>query len=122
MDYSLLVGIHEKNRTNDKSENESDNIASGGAASGGNVTRGETSDSEDYDSGERWTYNTPPDSPRFVGLQYNEIIPEIDIYAIPSKEGKFFYENNFKNFFIEIKIKTFKDKDGFKILQQSAEF
>lgn len=33
----------------------------------------------------RWTYNTPPDSPR--GAQYNEVVYEVDIYAIPSIEG-----------------------------------
>lgn len=35
----------------------------------------------------RWTYNTPPDSPRCLG-QYNEIIQEIDIYALNSIEGE----------------------------------
>lgn len=35
----------------------------------------------------RWTYNTPPDSPRCIG-QYNEIIQEIDIYALHSIEGE----------------------------------
>lgn len=33
----------------------------------------------------RWTYNTPPDSPR--GAQYKEVVYEVDIYAIPSIEG-----------------------------------
>lgn len=34
-----------------------------------------------------WNYNTPPDSPRcYTHGQYNDIIPEIDIYAIPSLE------------------------------------
>lgn len=33
-----------------------------------------------------WTYNTPPDSPR--GAQYKEVVYEVDIYAIPSIEGK----------------------------------
>lgn len=38
-------------------------------------------------------YNTPPDSPggrglgRQVSLRYEGIIPELDIYAIPSQEG-----------------------------------
>lgn len=36
-----------------------------------------------------WNYNTPPDSPRcYTHGQYNDIIPEIDIYAIPSLEGE----------------------------------
>lgn len=40
----------------------------------------------------RWNYNTPPDSPRcYTHGQYNDIIPEIDIYAIPSVEGEIFY-------------------------------
>ncbi|CAH2214716.1 jg304, partial [Pararge aegeria aegeria] len=36
-------------------------------------------------------FNTPPDSPRGLGrqpsLRYEGIIPELDIYAIPSHEG-----------------------------------
>ncbi|GAB0096703.1 phosphatidylinositol 5-phosphate 4-kinase type-2 alpha [Sergentomyia squamirostris] len=75
MDYSLLLGIHDCNRAEEDLANE-------GQLSGG---RGETSDSEECDSGERFNYNTPPDSPRYIGPgQYNEIIPEIDIYAISS--------------------------------------
>lgn len=41
----------------------------------------------------RWGYNTPPDSPggrglgRQASLRYEGIIPELDIYAIPSQEG-----------------------------------
>lgn len=39
----------------------------------------------EYSSQFRFNYNTPPDSPRYIGQgQYNEIIPEIDIYAISS--------------------------------------
>lgn len=34
----------------------------------------------------RWTYNTPPDSPR--GAQYKEVVYEVDMYAIPSIEGE----------------------------------
>ncbi|XP_059621514.1 phosphatidylinositol 5-phosphate 4-kinase type-2 alpha [Phlebotomus argentipes] len=75
MDYSLLLGIHDCNRAEEDLANEG---LQGGA-------RGETSDSEECDSGERFNYNTPPDSPRYIGQgQYNEIIPEIDIYAISS--------------------------------------
>lgn len=36
----------------------------------------------------RCTYNTPPDSPRCLG-PYNDIIQEIDIYALHSIEGKY---------------------------------
>uniref|UniRef100_A0A1B0BP92 PIPK domain-containing protein n=1 Tax=Glossina palpalis gambiensis TaxID=67801 RepID=A0A1B0BP92_9MUSC len=34
----------------------------------------------------RWTYNTPPDSPR--GAQYKEVVYEVDMYAIPSIEER----------------------------------
>lgn len=34
----------------------------------------------------RCTYNTPPDSPRCMA-QYNDIIQDIDIYALHSIEG-----------------------------------
>lgn len=79
MDYSLLVGIHDCVRAEEEAA-QSENAREAG--------RGETSESEECDSGERrWTYNTPPDSPRCVG-QFNEIIHEIDIYAIPSIEDK----------------------------------
>lgn len=37
----------------------------------------------------RWGYNnTPPDSPRNAE-QSRQLVPELDIYAIPSVEGKF---------------------------------
>lgn len=36
----------------------------------------------------RWGYNTPPDSPRNIE-QLRHLVPELDIYAIPSQEGMF---------------------------------
>ncbi|CAD7093962.1 unnamed protein product [Hermetia illucens] len=80
MDYSLLVGIHDCVRAEEEAAAQSENARE-------NAGRGETSESEECDSGERFTYNTPPDSPRCIG-QYNEIIHDIDIYAIPSLEEK----------------------------------
>lgn len=38
----------------------------------------------------RWGYNTPPDSPRNI-KQLRYLVPELDIYAIPSQEGKLNY-------------------------------
>lgn len=87
MDYSLLLGVHECGRGEAEAEaarqrdaeNDSDN--------------GDTDSDTDTDNrhGERWGYNTPPDSPRGFGrqssLRYEGIIPELDIYAIPSQEG-----------------------------------
>lgn len=34
----------------------------------------------------RWTYNTPPDSPRCPG-QHNDVSQELDIYALQGLEG-----------------------------------
>lgn len=50
MDYSLLVGIH------DRSKAEEELAQTEMARSGGDqgIVRGETSDSEECDSGERW--------------------------------------------------------------------
>uniref|UniRef100_A0A0K8TRW2 1-phosphatidylinositol-5-phosphate 4-kinase n=1 Tax=Tabanus bromius TaxID=304241 RepID=A0A0K8TRW2_TABBR len=79
MDYSLLVGIHDCVRAEEEAAQSESNRDAGG--------RGETSESEECDSGERWTYNTPPDSPRCTG-QYNEIIHDIDMYAIRSIEER----------------------------------
>lgn len=77
MDYSLLLGVHDCTRADESH----DSPTEGGS-------RPENSDSEDCDSGgDRIGYNTPPDSPRCTEQQGNEIIPELDIYAIPSLEG-----------------------------------
>lgn len=84
MDYSLLLGIHDCNKVDENLDSANEY----GGGDGRNITgmggRHENSDSEDYDSGDR--YNTPPDSPRCIE-QYRNIIPEIDIYAVPSLEG-----------------------------------
>jgi len=77
MDYSLLVGIHDCVRAEEEAL-QSENVQIQG--------RSENSESEECDSGERWTYNTPPDSPR--GPQYREVVYEVDIYAIPSIEER----------------------------------
>ncbi|XP_067614221.1 phosphatidylinositol 5-phosphate 4-kinase type-2 beta isoform X4 [Eurosta solidaginis] len=77
MDYSLLVGIHDCVRAEEEALH-GENFQTTG--------RSANSESEECDSGERWTYNTPPDSPQ--GAQYKEIVYEVDIYAIPSTEDR----------------------------------
>ncbi|XP_063707045.1 phosphatidylinositol 5-phosphate 4-kinase type-2 alpha [Culicoides brevitarsis] len=77
MDYSLLVGIHDCSRADEYH----DSPTEGGS-------RPENSDSgEECDSGgDRFGYNTPPDSPRCIEQQGKDIIPDVDIYAIASIE------------------------------------
>lgn len=86
MDYSLLLGIHDVargeienkerlEREDEEEENEEDEDSGSGL--------------ENKGGGERYMYGrtTPPDSPGQM-LQYEGcIIPEIDIYAVPSCEG-----------------------------------
>lgn len=78
MDYSLLLGIHDVQR------GEAEGFE-GGAADDG--------DSAGDDSGTDAPWGTtPPDSPhqltRDASLQYDTgIVPELDIYAIPSSES-----------------------------------
>jgi 1-phosphatidylinositol-5-phosphate 4-kinase len=83
MDYSLLLGIHDCTR-----------------AEAENYELEEPDGEEDEDSeggGERVPWGTtPPDSPhqllRETSLQYETgIVPELDIYAIPSSESKYLY-------------------------------
>lgn len=74
MDYSLLVGIHDKNLADEEQQ----------VAQNDNV--GNRSDHSESEDGERWNYKTPPDSPRQGN--YNDIIPEIDIYALGSADQK----------------------------------
>lgn len=84
MDYSLLLGIHDCNRAEqERAEQPPDN---------GDIGE-EDEDSEDPDR-MQWC-STPPDSPhtlmREISLQYDitNIIPELDIYAIPSADSKY---------------------------------
>ncbi|XP_038222045.1 phosphatidylinositol 5-phosphate 4-kinase type-2 alpha isoform X3 [Zerene cesonia] len=85
MDYSLLLGVHECGRGEAEAE----------AARQRDAERDTDNDSDtDTDTDtrhDRWGYNTPPDSPRGFArqssLRYEGIIPELDIYAIPSQEG-----------------------------------
>lgn len=87
MDYSLLLGIHDvargeienKERLEREDEENEENEEDEDSGSG----------LENRGGGERYTYGrtTPPDSPGQL-LQYEgAIIPEIDIYAIPSCEA-----------------------------------
>ncbi|XP_045500899.1 phosphatidylinositol 5-phosphate 4-kinase type-2 alpha isoform X2 [Colias croceus] len=85
MDYSLLLGVHECGRGEAEAE----------AARQRDAERDSDNESDtDSDTDtrhDRWGYNTPPDSPRGFArqssLRYEGIIPELDIYAIPSQEG-----------------------------------
>ncbi|XP_049871431.1 phosphatidylinositol 5-phosphate 4-kinase type-2 beta isoform X2 [Pectinophora gossypiella] len=81
MDYSLLLGMHECGRGEAEAE-----------AARAQLRDSDCNDSDsDSDTDNRWGYNTPPDSPRGLArqcsLRYEGIIPELDIYAIPSQEG-----------------------------------
>ncbi|XP_077298448.1 phosphatidylinositol 5-phosphate 4-kinase isoform X2 [Arctopsyche grandis] len=94
MDYSLLLGIHDCARAEIENANK---IAQGESADSDNngLDSGEDSESgsglDNRHAADRSGWNTPPDSPRGLmresSLQYDGIIPEIDIYAIPSQEG-----------------------------------
>ncbi|XP_053612027.1 phosphatidylinositol 5-phosphate 4-kinase type-2 alpha isoform X1 [Plodia interpunctella] len=83
MDYSLLLGVHECGRGEAEAE----------AARQRDAERDSDDDDSDTDTDhqDRWGYNTPPDSPRTLArqssLRYQGIIPELDIYAIPSQDG-----------------------------------
>lgn len=93
MDYSLLLGVHECARAEadaaaraahpDSADSDNNGLESGDDSESGSGL--------DNRHGERWGWNTPPDSPRGLmresSLQYDGIIPEIDIYAIPSQDG-----------------------------------
>lgn len=84
MDYSLLVGIHDCAKA-ETEELTNENNGGGGADD-------EDEDESDF-GGERIPWGTtPPDSPhtlnRETSLQYDgAIIPELDIYAIPSADN-----------------------------------
>ncbi|XP_028025863.1 phosphatidylinositol 5-phosphate 4-kinase type-2 beta isoform X1 [Bombyx mandarina] len=86
MDYSLLLGVHECGRGEAEAE------AARARPPDADTDRDTDSDSDtDNRHADGWGYNTPPDSPRGFGrqtsLRYEGIIPELDIYAIPSQEG-----------------------------------
>ncbi|XP_046966512.1 phosphatidylinositol 5-phosphate 4-kinase type-2 alpha isoform X2 [Vanessa cardui] len=86
MDYSLLLGVHECGR----GEAEAEAARQREAEPDSDDTDTDT-DTDNRHHGDRWGYNTPPDSPRGLGrqssLRYEGIIPELDIYAIPSHDG-----------------------------------
>lgn len=93
MDYSLLLGVHDcaraeqENREKAEQEEEENNGVEEDedSESGSGVERG--------GADKPWGMSTPPDSPhaalvRASSLQYEAgIVPELDIYAIPSSEG-----------------------------------
>ncbi|XP_063367948.1 phosphatidylinositol 5-phosphate 4-kinase type-2 alpha [Cydia fagiglandana] len=87
MDYSLLLGMHECGRGEAEAE-------AAQQAEQDSEPESETDSDTDNRHGDRWGFTTPPDSPRGAGpggvgrrALYAGIIPEIDIYAIPSQEG-----------------------------------
>ncbi|XP_026727670.1 phosphatidylinositol 5-phosphate 4-kinase type-2 alpha isoform X2 [Trichoplusia ni] len=86
MDYSLLLGMHECGR----GEAEAEAARADADLDTDNDTDSD-SDTDNRHHGDRWGCNTPPDSPRGfarqTSLRYEGIIPELDIYAIPSQEG-----------------------------------
>ncbi|KAL0820968.1 hypothetical protein ABMA28_005624 [Loxostege sticticalis] len=86
MDYSLLLGVHECGR----GEAEAEAARAQAENESGDDTDTDT-DTDNRHHGDRWGYNTPPDSPRGFArqssLRYQGIIPELDIYAIPSQDG-----------------------------------
>jgi len=100
MDYSLLLGVHDcaraeqENRERAEQEDEENN----GLEEDDDSESGSGLDMRGGGGGEKWGWGgamaTPPDSPhalavmRDTSLQYETgIVPELDIYAIPSSEG-----------------------------------
>ncbi|XP_068622474.1 phosphatidylinositol 5-phosphate 4-kinase type-2 alpha isoform X1 [Battus philenor] len=87
MDYSLLLGVHECGR----GEAEAEAARQREAEADSEPDSDTDSDTDNRHHGDRWGYNTPPDSPRGFArqssLRYEGIIPELDIYAIPSQDG-----------------------------------
>ncbi|XP_052758441.1 phosphatidylinositol 5-phosphate 4-kinase type-2 alpha isoform X2 [Galleria mellonella] len=90
MDYSLLLGVHECGRGEAEAEAARARDAERDSDNGDTES---DSDTDNRHHGARMGYNTPPDSPRGFArqssLRYQGIIPELDIYAIPSQEGAF---------------------------------
>lgn len=99
MDYSLLLGIHDCTRAERERE---EAIASGTGDVNAEEEDEDAEDSEGAGNTVTWA-NTPPDSPhsllaRDTSLcQYDTaaIIPDLDIYAIPSSEGNFICDHSF---------------------------
>ncbi|XP_013140488.1 PREDICTED: phosphatidylinositol 5-phosphate 4-kinase type-2 alpha isoform X1 [Papilio polytes] len=87
MDYSLLLGVHECGR----GEAEAEAARQRDAEADSEPDTDSDSDTDNRHHGDsRWGYNTPPDSPRGFArhaLRYEGIIPELDIYAIPSQDA-----------------------------------
>ncbi|XP_014357432.1 phosphatidylinositol 5-phosphate 4-kinase type-2 alpha isoform X5 [Papilio machaon] len=86
MDYSLLLGVHECGR----GEAEAEAARQREAEADSEPDTDSDSDTDNRHHGDRWGYNTPPDSPRGFArhaLRYEGIIPDLDIYAIPSQDG-----------------------------------
>ncbi|XP_059056130.1 phosphatidylinositol 5-phosphate 4-kinase type-2 alpha [Achroia grisella] len=90
MDYSLLLGVHECGRGEAEAEAARARDAERDSDNGDSES---DSDTDNRHHGVRLGYNTPPDSPRGFArqssLRYQGIIPELDIYAIPSQDGAF---------------------------------
>lgn len=91
MDYSLLLGIHECERGEMEAKQRGQNLHESESENTGL----ESDESDETATAHNMTgWNTPPDSPlvkdRPLAQQYDfsagDIIPELDIYAIPSSE------------------------------------
>ncbi|XP_060804399.1 phosphatidylinositol 5-phosphate 4-kinase type-2 alpha isoform X2 [Amyelois transitella] len=87
MDYSLLLGVHECGRGELEAEAARQRDAERDTD---NDTDSDT-DTDNRHQPDRWGYNTPPDSPRAPARRspprYAGIVPELDIYAVPSQDG-----------------------------------
>lgn len=88
MDYSLLLGVHECGRG--EAEAEAARLRDAECDSENGDSDSDT-DTDNRHHADRWGWNTPPDSPRALTRQhsfrYTGIIPDLDIYAIPSQDG-----------------------------------
>lgn len=97
MDYSLLLGIHDCVRAETEGDDMDDGDQEEDEDSDGNVVGG-------ADKIPPWG-TTPPDSPhqrdplmRETSLQYEGgIVPELDIYAIPSCDSELYSAIAFAN-------------------------
>lgn len=96
MDYSLLLGIHEVARGEQEyKERETESELAGEGGRGGGVDASDDSEAGSGLENRTFGFGTPPDSPNAIvqmirdhSLLYEGgIIPELDIYAIPSCEA-----------------------------------